>query len=49
MLGIPCPFILGGDDAVISGGNDGSSERGTIQFLDVDHIPTIFCVGCQLA
>ena len=20
----PCPFILGGDDAVISGGNDGS-------------------------
>ena len=24
MLGIPCTFILGGDDAVISGGDDGS-------------------------
>lgn len=38
MLGIPYPFILSGDDAVISGDNDGSGERCAIQFLDVDHL-----------
>ena len=38
MLGIPCTFILSGDNAVISGGNDGSGERGAIQFLDVYHL-----------
>ena len=38
MLGIPCPFILGGDDAVIPGGDDRSGERCAIQFLDVNHL-----------
>ena len=38
MFGIPCTFILGGNNAVIPGGDDGCGERFTIQFLDVDHL-----------
>ena len=48
MFGLPCSFVLCGDDAVISGFDEGSGKRLTIQLLNVYHLFqrnlfTLFC------